>query len=393
MTIALVVLISFLSQAGFGGSRVAVSLHALGLTDNQFAIGLVIALYSLCPMLLAIVIGRVADRASPRILVIAGSVIMTAALLLPPAVSGMAVLCLSAFVLGFAHQVFSLPLEALVGGIGGPEKRARNYALITMAWSAANFLGPIMAGFSIDHIGQRQAYLVLAAFTLAPVAVFAFKPDLLPTKGNRHESAGTRGSVLELWRMASLRITIVAAGIVGSAQDLFQFYMPIYGHAMGLSASAIGTILGLTSLAAFVIRAILPFLARRVSEAQILGGAIFISALAFLLFPFFANAYALGAIAFLLGLGVGCAMPMTMSLLYALAPASRLAEAFGLHKTVRNATHLVVPLVFGSIGTAFGYAAVFLTNSALLATMGMLLRKVGMPRSWPAIPAAESGDR
>lgn len=381
MTIYLVVLISFLSQAGFGGSRVAVSLHALELTDNQFAIGLVIALYSLCPMLLAIVIGRFADRASPRMLVLTGSFLMTAALLLPPLGSGIGVLCVAAFVLGFAHQVFSLPLEALVGGIGGPEKRARNYALITMAWSAANFFGPIAAGFSIDHIGQRQAYLVLAAFTLAPILVLAFKPGSLPTKGERHKGTGPRGSVLELWRMPSLRITMIAAGIVGSAQDLFQFYMPIYGRAIELSASAIGTILGVTSLAAFVIRAILPFLARKATEAQILGSAIFVSALAFLLFPFFVNAYALGAIAFLLGLGVGCAMPMTMSLLYALAPANRLAEAFGLHKTVRNATHLVVPLVFGSVGAAFGFAAVFLSNSALLATGGLLLRKVGIPRS------------
>jgi MFS family permease len=124
----------------------------------------VIALYSLCPMLLAIVIGRFADRASPRRLVITGLVIMTAALLLPLFFSGIGVLCGAAFLLGFAHQVFSLPLEALVGGIGGPEKRARNYALVTMAWSAANFIGPITAGFSIDHIGQRPVYLVLAAF-------------------------------------------------------------------------------------------------------------------------------------------------------------------------------------------------------------------------------------
>jgi predicted MFS family arabinose efflux permease len=381
MEIYLVVLISFLSQAGFGGSRVAVSLHALELTSNQFAIGLVIALYSLCPMLLAIAIGRFADRTSPRRMVILGSVVMTVGLLLPPLVSGIVVLCATAFVLGFAHQVFSLPLEATVGGIGGPEKRARNYALITMAWSAANFIGPIMAGFSIDHIGQREAYLVLAVFTLAPVVLLVFMPDMLPTKGKTHEAGAPRGSVLELWRTPSLRNTIIAAGIVGSAQDLFQFYMPIYGHAIELSASAIGTILGVTSLAAFVIRAALPFLARRATEAQILGGAIFVSALSFLLFPFFVNAYALGAIAFLLGLGVGCAMPMTMSLLYALAPAGRLAEAFGLHKTVRNATHLVVPLLFGSIGTAFGYAAVFLSNSGLLATGGVLLRKVGIPRS------------
>ena len=87
---------------------------------------------------------------------------------------------------------------------------------------------------------------------------------------------------------------------------------------------------------------------------------------------------------FVLGLGVGCAQPMMMSLLYALAPPNRLAEAFGLHKTLRNATHLVVPLVFGSVGTAFGFAAVFLSNSGLLATGGFLMRKVGIPRSQPA---------
>jgi MFS-type transporter involved in bile tolerance (Atg22 family) len=65
-----------------------------------------------------------------------------------------------------------------------------------------------------------------------------------------------------------------------------------------------------------------------------------------------------------------------MSLLYALAPENRLAEAFGLHKTVRNATHLVVPIVFGSIGAAFGFATVFLANSGMLAMGGLLLRKL-----------------
>src|SRR5688572_15443835 len=226
MTLYLVVLMAFLSQAGFSGSRVAVSLHALQLSSNQMAIGVVIALYALCPMFLAILIGRFADRAPSRRLVILGSVIMTAALLLPPIVPGIASLCVAAFVLGFAHQVFSLPIEALVGGIGGPEKRARNYAVITMAWSAANFLGPVMAGYSIDYIGQLQVYLVLAVFTLAPLVILAVKPSLLPKVAAIHAAGDARGSVLDLWRIPPLRSTIIAAGIVGSAQDLFQFYMP-----------------------------------------------------------------------------------------------------------------------------------------------------------------------
>jgi MFS family permease len=383
MTIYLVVLMALISQAGFGGSRVAVSLHALNLSANEFAIGFVIALYALCPMLLSIAIGRVADRVPARRLVVLGSIFMTAALLLPPLLPGIASLCVAAFVLGLAHQVFSLPLEALVGGIGGPEKRARNYAMITMAWSAANFLGPIMAGFSIDHIGQLQVYLVLAAFTLAPLLMLAVKPDLLPKAVSKHAGTEARGGVMDLWRLPPLRMTIIAAGIVGSAQDLFQFYMPIYGHAINLSASAIGTILGVASLAAFVIRAIIPFLMRKLTEAQVLTSAVFIAAFAFVLVPLFTDAYALAAIAFLLGLGVGCAMPMTMSLLYALAPPSRLAEAFGIHKTVRNATHLVVPIVFGSVGAVFGFAPVFLSNSALLAIGGVLLTRAGIPASRP----------
>ena len=381
MTVYLIVLMAFLSQAGFGGSRVAVSLHALHLSANQFAIGVVIALYSLCPMLFAILIGRMADRVSPRRLVLLGTLIMTGALLIPVLVPGIPALCVAAFILGLSHQVFSLPIEALIGGIGGVEKRARNYAIITMAWSAANFLGPMMAGFSIDHIGQLEVYIVLAVFTFAPVVMLIMRPEMLPESARVKAGAEEkRGSVLDLWRIPALRNTIIAAGVVGSAQDLFQFYMPIYGHSIELSASAIGTILGTSSLAAFVIRGILPFLSRRLTEAQILKSAIFIAAFAFSLFPLFAHPYALGVIAFVLGLGVGCAMPMTMSLLYAMAPASRLAEAFGLHKTVRNATHLVVPIVFGSIGAAFGFVTVFLANSGLLATAGFLLRKLKTAR-------------
>jgi MFS family permease len=379
MRIYLIVMIAALSQVGFGGSRVAVALHALQLNANQFMVGVIIALYSLCPMLLAISIGRFADRTPPRLPVIIGSVGMAAALILPAFFDGLWVLCVAAFVLGLAHQLFSIPLEAVVGGIDGANNRARNYAFITMGWSAANFLGPIITGFTIDHIGQTQAYLVLAAFTAVPILIVLLNPNLLPRTVAVHAGDGPRGSVLDLWRMPSVRMTIIASGVVGSAQDLFQFYLPIYGHAIGLSASAIGTILGAVYLAAFVIRAILPFLAKKLREATILVGAIFVAAAAYAVLPFFVNPYALGVVAFLLGLGVGCAQPMTMSLLYVLTPAGRIAEAFGLHKTIRNGTHLVVPLVFGSVGAAFGVMTVFLSNCIILSASGLLMRKAAIP--------------
>ena len=93
------------------------------------------------------------------------------------------------------------------------------------------------------------------------------------------------------------------------------------------------------------------------------------------MFPLFQNPYALCAVAFLLGLGVGCGQPMSMSLIYALAPAGRASEAAGLRVTVNNFTHFVIPLIFGSLGTAFGFAPVWLSNAALLGVGGWLVRR------------------
>lgn len=371
---------SVLSQAGFSGSRVAVSLYALELGADQFTVGVIIGLYAICPMLLAIYIGRFADRTSPRLPVIAGSIALVAALVLPSLAGGLLALAVAAFVLGLAHLVFSIPIDALVGGIGGPDKRASNYTLITMGWSIANMSGPIMAGLLIDSIGYVRVFLVLAAFVGAPLLILWLRPNLLPREAAHRPAPGAQGgSIVDLWRIRPLRAIIIASGVVGSAQDLFQFYMPIYGHAIGLSATAIGAVLGTVAFAAFVVRSFVPFLVKRLSEVKILTFAVFLSAFAFVLMPFFVNAYALGAIAFALGLGVGCALPLTLSLLYLLSPAGRVAEAIGLHRAVRNITHLVVPIIFGSVGAAFGYFAVFLSNAAVLAGSGVLMRRAQVP--------------
>lgn len=376
MTIYLVVLMAILGQVGFGGSRVVMSLYALELGANQATVGVIIALYSVCPLLFSIVLGRLSDRIPPRKPMIIGSVMLAVALLLPAIWPSLPMLLVSAFLLGLGHMVFDIPLEAAVGGVGGPRFRARNYALITMGWSIANFIGPLITGWSIDALGHRPAFCVLAGFVLIPILMFLRWPLMLPHTA-RVSAQAKHGGVMELLRIRELRATYIAGGIIGSAQNLFQFYLPVYGHSLQLSASAIGTVLGMVALSAFFIRAAMPLLLRRYSEMTILKTAIFVAAFAYALFPFFQSAFALSAVSFLLGLGMGCAQPMVMSLFYALAPSGRIAEVNGVYKTLRGVTHIVVPVLFGGVGSAFGFIAVFLANSGLLATAGYLQRKAG----------------
>lgn len=61
--------------------------------------------------------------------------------------------------------------------------------------------------------------------------------------------------------------------------------------------------------------------------------------------------------------------------LYVLSPPGRAAESSGLRVMVNNVMHLVVPVLFGSLGTAFGYMPVFLSNTVLLTGAGELIRR------------------
>lgn len=378
MAIYLTLVLIVLNHTAFGGSRVAVSLYALESGANQAQVGILMALYALCPMLFAIAIGRLADRVGPRFPMLLGTAGIGLALCLPALWPSLPILYVSATLLGTSFHFFFVTVTGIAGGIGGVEHRSRNYALVSLGFSGAGFIGPLVAGFAIDYLGYLTAFLILAACTVVPLLMLWLRPGFLPAAAQLPGSAAT-GGVMDLWRAPLLRNTFIASGFISAGWDLFNFYMPVYGHGIGLSASAIGIILGAFALATFVIRAVLPWLIKRTSEVQILIYAIFAAAVTFMLFPLFENPYALCAVAFLLGLGVGVGQPMSMSLIYALAPKGRASEAAGLRVTVNNFTHFVIPLIFGSIGTAFGFAPVWLSNSALLGVGGWLVRRAASP--------------
>jgi len=366
MAIYLIVLTCALTHAGFGGAKVALPLHALELGVDPFSVGVIMALWALCPMLIALYVGRLVDRVGPRRPMLGGAIGVVVALLVPVFFSGIVPLYVLSLAVGTAFQFFFVPTQGITGALGRPEDRARNYSLLAIGFSIASFLGPLIAGFSIDYLGYRSAYLVLAACPALAALLLWFKGGVLPQAAVGRDGQQKKSSSLELLRNPNLRNAIVASGLISVAWDLYLFFFPIYGHSIDLSASAIGMIISMFAAAVFVIRVALPRLARIWSEFEILLYAIGFSGAALLLFPLFRDPYLLAAASFVLGLGCGVGQPMSMSLIYSLSPAGRASEGAGLRVMFNHFTHLVVPLAFGGIGTAFGFVPVFVSCSALL---------------------------
>jgi MFS family permease len=374
MSIHAVLLIVVLNMTSFRASKMLVSLFAIDLHASQFLIGVLVALYSLFPVLLALHAGKLTDRLGVRLPMIIGSAGFAAALMIPFLFPVLASLYVSAVLVGVFHMMYNVAVQNLVGTLGGAEARARNFSNYSLAMAIGVFIGPLIAGYAIDHAGYAYGYLYVSFLPLIPALIMARARGM--TAGPRAKSEEEK-AVMSASLLANpvLRSTLITSAIATTAQDLFQFYMPIYGHFVGLSASAIGLVVAMAGVSSFVVRAVLPAMVERWGVDRVFNGSLYLSSVAFLAFPLVSSAPMLSVLSLVLGFGMGCSQPVTLMLIFSRAPEGRSGEALGMRITINQFMHVTVPLLFGSLGTAFGVAPVFYINSLILAGGGWLNRE------------------
>jgi MFS family permease len=127
--------------------------------------------------------------------------------------------------------------------------------------------------------------------------------------------------------------------------------------------------------ATFVVRLVAARLATKHGEGPVLAWAIFTTGIAFALLPFFTGGLTLAIIAFVLGLGCGCAQPLSMTLIYNLSPKGRAGEGTGIRVMINQLTHVTIPLAFGAMASVTGYIPVFLGCAAMLFGGGEFYRR------------------
>lgn len=381
MALSIVVLLTFLTHVGFAGSRVVVALFAVDQGATPFIVGTVVSLYALIPIVLALPAGRMIDRLGFKIPMVFGTSGICVALLLPAIWPSLAVLYFTASLLGVSFMSFQIASQTLAGAMAKPSERARNFNLISLGFASANFTGPLLSGFMIDEVGYARTFFVLAMPLIPAIALSALGSRWLPI--TQSEPAPERGAASDLLRIRPLRNALIASAIVSSAWDLYQFFMPIYGRAQGLSATAIGTVMSAFAISIILVRILMPFALRRAGAAQLLTYAMFVACAAYSLFPLFHTAWTLAAVSFVLGIGCGCGQPLSLTLLYDASPKGRAGETAGMRVTANQIMHFAVPLLFGALGSAAGMAAVFLTNAACLAVGGYISQRSHKPKGGP----------
>jgi MFS family permease len=370
--IYLALALTFFLFTGLNVARIVLTLYALELGAPASVVGVLGGLFYLFALLLSWPIGALADRVGARRLLLFAAACGAGALVLPYFVRTLLAFYVAASLSGLALAFFHVTLQNTIGLLSKPADRPRNFSNFSLIGAVTNFVGPLVAGVSIDHAGHALACLYGASLSLIALVLVLIWGRSLPP-GNPQATHGMDVGLSTLTDRTVLRM-LATSGLVQLGTDLFQFYIPIYGHSIGLSASAIGVVLASFAIASFAVRLFLARLIKRVPGETLLAGSFYLGMVGFVLVPFCKDPLTLSAISFFFGLGMGISMPLTVILMYERIVEGRAGQTLGLRLTANNLVRVVGPIVFGALGSALGLAAVFWINAAMMAGGGLLSR-------------------
>src|SRR5688572_17425212 len=350
-------------------ARVSFSLYALHLDTSPTAVGLLVGAVYILPVLISSPVVRYADRVGSRSLLLAGSGFGIVAMTIPYFFRELIALFAAAILMGIAFTLYNVILPNIVGLLSGPHERVRNFSNSSLVGGLSMVLGPLVAGVAIDLAGHALASAILVTLSVVVAALVLIGGASLPGGAARSAAAtGSRGSLSD---REMVRV-LATSSLVQVGQDLYQFYIPVHGYAVGLSASSIGGVLSLYAAASFVVRLVMPNLVARMGEERVLRYSFYFAAFGFIAAPFAENVLMLAVVSFLFGLGIGCGQPITTMLIFSRSPEGRSGETFGLRQTVNNVLRLACPPLFGLVATAFGLPAVFFLSAAMMGGAGRL---------------------
>lgn len=360
------------------GMRMATPLLALREGYSPAAVGVLLALFALTQVFLSLPAGRYADRHGLKrplaISVVAASLGAGLAVIFPM----YPVLCLAALLSGGASGAAIIALQRHVGREAHDKVTLRKvFSWLAIGPAVSNFLGPFMAGLLIDYAGGeaasttgfRAAFLLMA---LLPLSAWLWVRTVAEHASEPLPTSPRSGTAWDMLQHQGFRRLLLMNWALSSCWDVHTFVVPILGHERGLSASVIGTILGAFAIAAAAIRVLIPLLSEHLSEWKVVLGAMVCACVLFIAYPFMPGAWSMMGCSIVLGLVLGSVQPMVMSMIHQITPAHRQGEALGLRMMAINGSSVVMPVLFGSIGTVVGVSALFWAVGAIVGSAARL---------------------
>jgi MFS family permease len=373
MVLRISIVITLFIQTIINMTRPVITLYASELGASTLDIGLLTATFAFFPLILAIQAGKLADKLGDRIPILIGVFAVIVSMAFPYFYPSMWSLYVSQIFIGIASIFIPVPIQNLLGNSANKTNRDHYFSMLGMVVAAGALIGPIIGGFITENISYSYSFLLCMLIGIIPIAFVFFLPNTTrQVTANRPEAL----SSIKLIQNPKLQKALFSSALVLYSKDVFVAYFPLFAKKFNVSDSTIGIIIAVQGLAMIVVRVFLPKLLEIVGREKILISSIIIAGISFLLLPFASNTIFMAILSCLMGLGLGCGQPLSMTTTYNASPKSRTGEVIGLRITINRLSQLIAPLFFGLIGTWIGIISEFLVSGAFLVSGTYFIKSV-----------------
>jgi MFS family permease len=365
--------------------RPTTSYRLLGLHYGATAVGVVAAAFALVPLFLAIPLGRRADRRHGARLLVYGCAVETGGCALLAVGHSAVALGGASGVLGIGHLALALGSQAVVARESDDERHDQHFALLAAGVSGGQLVGPLLGGLLLGHrsgsalLAATTRAMLVAAGICALATVFAAVADRDRTPAGEDAADDVHASVRAILGTRGVPAAIFASVAVLSATDIFTAYMPVVGEHRDIGPAVIGVLLALRAGASLASRVGIGRLVRRVGRVELIMVAAAASAAAFTGLTFTGNVAVLAVLAVVVGLGLGFAQPLSMTVVVQLVPERWRASALAVRLTGNRVGQVAAPAAAGLLAGSGGASSVFWMTSGILVASGVAVAKRPQP--------------
>jgi MFS family permease len=378
----LVVLV--LTQAAMFLARPVTSYRALALGADERLIGLITASFAVVPLLVAVPLGRVADRRRPVGMLVGGVVVLVASYVLLGLAGTLGELALWSALLGLGHLALMLAAQSLIAQQSENSRHDRDFGLMAAAVSLGQLIGPALGGLvlSADTAGSLEgattrAFLVAAGLSIL-VLPACWGTSTAEERRGRPRPDGQPMSARDIVRAPGVPAGMFASVAILAAVDIVTAYLPVIGERLGIGPAVVGALLSLRAVASILSRLLIPWMVRALGRVRLIAVSAAGSALAMAALPMPDGAVALAAVLVVAGFFLGIGQPLTMSLIVQAVPNDSRGTALAIRLTGNRVGQVATPAAAGLVAGAAGIAAAFwLLGGLLVLAAATVVRRPG----------------
>ncbi|MDW0116110.1 MFS transporter [Sporosarcina thermotolerans] len=357
----LIIVLGF--QIVINATRPILTLSAYEMNASMLEIGILTASFAALPLLIAIQAGKIADKIGDRLPVTFGLLGMAVGMLFPYLFESIWSLYVSQILVGTSNVFIALSLQNVLGNDATKETRDYYFSMFALAVAGGALVGPVMGGYLADHFSYSAGFLVSMIISILLIGFAFFIPVTIKEQTTEKVSFGAS---LQLVKDPLIQKALFSSALVLYSKDIFVAYFPLYGTDIGLSTTTIGWILSIQGLAMMIIRFVLPKLLQGLGREVVLFTSILLAGASFLGFSISHNIILFFIFSCLMGFGLGCGQPISMTTTYNASPKSRTGEVLGIRLMTNRLSQFIAPVLFGAVGGWIGVVSVFYVSGAFL---------------------------